>query len=150
MCTVISKVPAKLVLLMLCAFPVSAPVNACDLKVTGAWIREAPPGLMTLAGYATLTNESSRPVQIDRIQSVQFMEVQMHETVMTQGVASMHAIDKLAIAPHQTIEFAPGGKHFMMMGAIKPLKKGDSVVVELRDQHGCSTQAQFVVRTASQ
>jgi len=147
---VIDKGPAWLALLMLCAFPVSAPVNACDLKVTGAWIREAPPGLMTLAGYATLTNDSSVPLQIIRIQSAQFNEVQMHETVVNQGVASMHPIATLEIAPHQTIEFAPSGKHFMLMGPATSLRKGENAVLKFKDQHGCTSQARFVVRTASE
>jgi copper(I)-binding protein len=143
---VIGKYPAWLVLLMLCAFPVSA----CDLKVTGAWIREAPPGLMTLAGYARLTNTSNLPIQIVHIQSAQFTDVQMHETVVMQGVASMHAIATLDIAAYQAIEFAPGGKHFMLMGAAMTLKKGDSAVLKFKDQRGCTAQARFVVRAASE
>jgi copper(I)-binding protein len=144
-CAVI-KNPAMLVLLTLCAFPVSA----CDLKVSGAWIREAPPGLTTVAGYAVLTNDGNRPLQIVHIHSTQVTAVQMHETVIQQGVASMHTLDKLQLAPHQTVAFAPGGKHFMLMGATVSLKNRDSILLKFQDQHGCTVQSTFVVRNVSE
>jgi len=124
----------------------AAPVSACDIKVSDAWIREAPPGMMTSAGYASLTNSSNKSVTITHVQSAVFAEVQMHETVMENGMASMHAVESLQLAAHQTREFKPGGLHFMMMGANKPLRRGDKVKVELKDQSGCVTEVSFAVR----
>jgi len=131
-----------LVFLSLCA----APVSACDLKVTDAWIREAPPGLMTLAGYASLTNTGNQALHLTDIHSSVFAEVQAHETVMENGMASMRAVKSLDIAPHQTLMFKPGGLHFMMMGASKTLHQGDVVQVQLKDQKGCSADVAFTVR----
>jgi len=129
-------------LLLLCA----APVSACDVKITGAWIREAPPGLMTLAGYASLTNAGNQPIHLTQIHSSVFAEVQAHETVMENGMASMRAVPSLKLAAHQTLEFKPGGLHFMMMGASKALHQGDTVQVQFKDQQGCVTDVAFVVR----
>lgn len=124
----------------------AAPVSACDVKVSDAWIREAPPGMMTSAGYASLTNPTSKPISITQVHSPAFAEVQMHETVMENGMASMHAVESLLLAPHQTREFKPGGLHLMMMSANKALRRGDTVKVQLKDQIGCVTEVAFTVR----
>jgi len=142
----INKFPVGLVLLILA----TTPVMACDLKVSDAWIREAPPGLMTLAGYAILANQGDKPLRIVKVQSSVFTEVQMHESRIDKGIASMHAIDAVDIAPHQSATFAPSGKHFMMMGAKQALKKGSQIQVQLQDQSGCVTSVSFVVRAVSE
>jgi copper(I)-binding protein len=138
----IGKYPAWLVLLFLG----TTPVMACDLKVSSAWIREAPPGLMTLAGYASLINDGDKPLRIVKAQSSVFTEIQMHESSIVNGVASMHAINALELAAYQHITFAPNGKHFMLMGARKSFHKGDVVIVQLQDQRDCVTEAEFTVR----
>lgn len=140
----IGKFPALLALLILG----TTPVIGCDLKISDAWIREAPPGLMTLAGYALLANEGNRALRIVKMRSPAFAEIQMHESVIEHGVASMRAISSLEIAAHQQTAFAPNGRHFMLMGATKPLKKGDIVTLRFQDQDGCTTAARFVVRSA--
>ena len=138
----INRYPAALVMLILA----TTPVMACDLKVSGAWIREAPPGLMTLAGYALLINDGDKPLRVVKVQSSVFTEIQMHESSVTNGMAMMRAIETLELAPHQHVLFEPNGKHFMLMGATHSLKKGDVVTVQLLDQHGCTTETGFTVR----
>jgi copper(I)-binding protein len=118
---------------------------ACDLKVESAWIREAPSNATALAGYATLSNVGSKPVLVASIQSAAFAEVQPHESITENGLAKMRAIDKLVIGPGTKVEFAPGGKHFMMMNPKSALHSGDAVVVKLKDGSGCETTASFKV-----
>jgi len=136
----------KLYLILL--FLGAAPVIACDLKISDAWIREAPPGSMTLAGYASLINTGQQSLRILKIHSPVFSEVQMHESVVENGMASMRAIDSLQLAAHQAVAFKPGGKHFMLMGANKALHQGDTVQMQLQDQKGCMTEAVFTVRAS--
>ncbi len=119
---------------------------ACNLKVSDAWIREAPPGLMSVAGYALLENDGNKPLQIVKLQSSAFTEVRMHETRIETGIASMRSINTLDIAAHQQVTFAPSGKHFMLVNAVQPLKNGDVVSVEFVDQTSCVTTAEFTVR----
>lgn len=144
LCTVIkNSAAAVLVFLMLGTMPAAA----CDLKVTNAWIREAPPGLMTLAGYATLSNDSGKSLHIVKAWSAAFAAIEMHESVIEHGMASMRELKTLDIPAHQQVIFAPGGRHFMLMGATKDLHKGDAVEISLQDQHGCTTVARFIVRS---
>lgn len=143
LCAVIKKRPALWLAFLVLG---TTPVMACDLKVSDAWIREAPPGLMTLGGYASLENDSKELLQIVKLWSPAFAEVQMHQSVVKNGIASMHEIDKLEIPAHQRVVFAPSGKHFMLMGAQQALKKGDAVEVSFQDQHGCVTTTKFKIR----
>lgn len=142
----INKFPALLAVLILG----TTPVMACDLRISNAWIREAPPGLMVLAGYASLTNEGSRMLQVVKIESPAFGEIQMHETVIEQGVSSMRNILVLKIAAHQSAIFSPDGKHFMLMQPAKPLKQGDVVTLRFVDNGGCTTETGFVVRHSAE
>ena len=53
----------------------------------------------------------------------------LHETVVTDGIASMpHAIS-IPVPAGQTVELAPGGYHGMLMGLTTALKEGDVVLV---------------------
>ncbi len=144
LCTAIkNSAAAVLVFLVLGTMPAAA----CDLKVTDAWIREAPPGLMTLAGYASLHNDSGKLLQIVKVWSASFAEIQMHESVIENGMASMREISTLNIPAHQQVMFAPSGRHFMLMGATRGFSKGEAVEISLQDQHGCTTVARFIVRS---
>lgn len=131
-----------LVLLMLGTIP----VQACDVHVADGWIRESPPGLMTMAGYAVLVNTGGKPVRISAVTSSDFTDIQMHESSVVNGVAVMRPIASLEIGAHQQVAFAPNGKHFMLMGAKKNLKKGDVVTIKLPDQSGCVIEATLLVR----
>lgn len=118
---------------------------SCDLKIENAWIREAPPNMMTLAGYAQLTNTGKKPLEISAVESPAFMEVQLHESTLVNGVAGMRQLDKLVIPVNGKAAFEPHGKHFMMMGMKRPLKSGDKVPLEIKDSGGCITHAEFIV-----
>ena len=113
-------------LLGLCALARLA--GACEgLAVNGAWIREAPPGAMVLAGYGELRNEGARALRITAVESTQFKHVMLHETVMEGGKARMVARDVLLIAPAAQAVLAPGGLHLMLMHGQAPLAAGQSV-----------------------
>ena len=40
----------------------------------------------------------------------------MHETETTDGVSRMRPLERLIVAPGQTVTLAPGGKHLMLYG----------------------------------
>jgi copper(I)-binding protein len=122
------------------------PAVACPLEVTDGWIREAPPGMTTLAGYARLKNNSDQPIRITKVESTSFAEAQIHQSTIENGMASMRALNVLPIRAHEQLELAPAGKHLMLMGAIAPLKQGDAVRISFRDNQNCVTTAEFKVR----
>jgi periplasmic copper chaperone A len=118
---------------------------ACDLKVESAWIREAPAAATSLAGYAVFSNVGSKPVSLVSAQSAAFTRIELHESVTENGISKMRAIDKLEIAPGAKVEFAPSGKHLMLINPKPGLKSGDAVAIKIKDSNGCETTAQFKV-----
>lgn len=89
-------------------------VGCADAKVTidDAWIRGARPGSTVAAGYCSIRNTTAVSVTI-----VEFIgpgRVEMHETETANGVSRMRPMERLTVAPGQTVTLAPGGKHLML------------------------------------
>lgn len=89
-------------------------VGCADAKVTidDAWIRGARPGSSVVAGYCSITNTTAVSVTI--VEFVGPGRVEMHETETTDGVSRMRPMERLTVAPGQTLQLAPGGKHLML------------------------------------
>lgn len=68
------------------------------------------------SGYMTLNNHSDADIRITAIKSSNFTAIEMHETIVDNGIAKMRSIAPLIIAAHSSVSFAPGGKHLMLMG----------------------------------
>ena len=115
---------------VLAAAPLAA--GACPgLEAKDAWIREAPPGAMMLAGYAALRNAGHHPLTIDGASSKAFGDVSLHRTTVEDGVAGMTAVPALTLEPGARQLLAPGGYHLMLMQPNRPLAAGDRVKVRL-------------------
>lgn len=130
---------------LLCSVLLAGHAAACDLKVDNAWIRTPAPGTTALAGYATLTNTGTQPLRLSSMQSVLFAAVEAHETLTENGVAKMRALKAVEIAPSASLEFVPGGRHFMLMSPKQAVSRGDVIGVTLRDATGCDTAVSFKV-----
>lgn len=86
------------------------PVVATDVVVT------APAaGMPMAAGYLQISNRSGTAVRITHVSSPEYGSVEMHETVVEDGIARMRAIPALEIEDGDTIVFERGGKHLMLM-----------------------------------
>jgi copper(I)-binding protein len=88
----------------------SAPVTISDIVVN-----KPMPGMNMSAGYFTLTNHTSDTIVITAVTSPQFGSVEMHESVIEEGIARMVELRDLTLPPDSSIEFRPGGKHLMLM-----------------------------------
>lgn len=115
------------------------------LLIEQAWIREAPPGAMMLAGYAVLRNDGDAVVEISAAQSKIFGDVSIHESVLEDGVSRMHELKGLQIAPGTHVALAPGGKHLMLMDAKTPMVAGTPVELTLIMADGRTASAVFIV-----
>lgn len=89
------------------------------------------PGRTTSVAYLTLQNHSNNAVVLHRARSKNFARVEMHETVITDGVARMSALGSLKIDATSSVVFAAGGRHFMFLEPIVALGPGDPVSLEL-------------------
>jgi len=119
---------------------------AGKLEISGAWIRQAPPGSMVLVGYAQLRNSGDVPLTITGADSHDFRNVSLHESTEENGVAKMRPLGKFSIAPGESVTFAPGGKHFMLMQAAHEMKPGSTAEIHVATETGDGASAKFVVR----
>ena len=129
---------------------VAAPAFAAGkLEIRDAWIRSAPPNATMLAGYATLHNTGDAPITINTVKAQGFDDTSLHETVLVGDVSQMRSIGKLTIAPDDSVNFAPGGKHIMLMQPAKAPQPGDHVTITFGIVGGGDQSADFVIRDAA-
>lgn len=109
----------------------SAVTPAASLTVSDAWIPEAPPGVRVWAGYLTITNASAKPVALEGVRSPDFGRVEMHRTVIKDGMADMEEMTRGVVPGHGKLVFARGGNHFMLYDPKQPLHVGSQVRLHL-------------------
>lgn len=121
------------VLLVACAPPQEAPPTVAD-----AWVRAAPPSAGMTAGYMTVSNPGSRPLLLTAVSSTAFDRIELHTTIMEDGIAKMREEKQVPIPAGGTVSFEPGGRHLMLFGPTRPVGEGDAValVVTLEDPDG--------------
>ncbi|MGA9854915.1 MAG: copper chaperone PCu(A)C [Gammaproteobacteria bacterium] len=124
------------------------PVFAGSLSVTGAWLRLLP-GDLPLAAYAHVTNTSEHTLKLIAASSPEFSDVQLHRSVVHDGMDEMLHLDAITIEAGKTLDFAPGGYHLMLFGRKHPLQTGQRIPVTLRFSDGSEYTAEFVVKGAA-
>jgi periplasmic copper chaperone A len=125
----------------------AAPLQAADdLLVDDPWIREAPPGASALAGYMRLVNHSDASIHLVGAQSDAFDHVMLHRTEEVDGVARMVHQHQVTVPSGETVEFAPGGLHLMLMHPTEDPRPGDVIEVRLRFSDDRSLDVSFTVR----
>jgi len=125
---------AFLALAAVCAGSVSAQkIKAGGLVLSHAWARATPGGAEVGGGYLTIENKGTAPDKLLSGSSPAAAEIEVHEMAMKNNVMTMRPVSGgLSIPPGQTITFAPGGYHIMMMGLKAPLKQGCRVPMTLQ------------------
>jgi copper(I)-binding protein len=109
---------------MLLAAPVSA---EAELRISDAWIREAPPGTSVLAGYMNIANTGTVEVSVTGVSGPDFSSVEIHRTVVENGIARMLSAERLAIPAGGTLALEPGSYHLMLFNPGRALVAGDVV-----------------------
>jgi copper(I)-binding protein len=119
----------------------AAPVLACetftlgDLTIEHAWSRATigadRPGVF----YVEIKNNGSADDALVGITTSAAGMPMLHETVVTDGIASMPHAMSIPVPAGQNVQLAPGGYHGMLMGLTTALKEGDSFPVTLTFQN---------------
>jgi len=123
-----------LLLLLILLIPTLA--KAEFLSVENAWVRAAPPNARVMVAYASVRNISEYTIWITGAGSALFKAVELHETIEENGVASMVHVDFVKLAPGESVEFEPGGKHFMLFSPLASSSPGDSIEFKLHLGNG--------------
>ena len=139
--------PGLLVILLCVLTSVSTARAEIDLAVSNAWIREAPPGATVLAGYLKITNRGTTHATITGVSADDFSSVEVHRTVMEDGMARMLPVETIEIPAFGRLVLEPGGLHLMLIEPKRPLSEGDTVVLEMQPIDGpCITITVPVIR----
>jgi copper(I)-binding protein len=110
--TRVSNLPILIACLLVsaCGGTSKAPLVISDIVITAPM-----PGRHMSAGYLSLTNNTDEAISISRVVSPQFEAVEIHESLLEDGVAKMRRIPELSIPPNSTVTLERGGKHLMLM-----------------------------------
>ena len=125
------------VALVTCAL-VSAcsPGSGAPVSVSDVVVPEPLSGTRMTAAYLTIDNNSDQPISIDRVTSPQFGRIEMHQTILEDGVARMVALAPLIVDPDSSVRFAIGGKHLMMSDWLQEIVPGQQITLEFHYDGG--------------
>lgn len=110
-----------------------------------AWIRSAPPGATTLAGYLVVKNHCKNSIKIVDVESKDFGMPMIHRSVVENGVSKMRDPGMLEIKPGGSLKFEAGGLHLMLMQPLRALKEGDKAGVRLVLADGRRVYSEFPI-----
>lgn len=125
--------PILTAIFLLAAAPAFAcePVSVGDLTVEHAWSKATIGADRPAVFYVEITNAGSSDDALVGIATPAAGMPMLHETVVTDGIASMPPAMSVPVPAGQKVQLAPGGYHGMLMGLAAALKAGDSFPLTL-------------------
>lgn len=126
----------------------SSTVMADLPAVNDAWVREAPPTSIVNAAYMHIVNPGAQDIIITGASSPQFEKVEIHLTVIVDGMAQMKGQKRLRIPASGHVALAPNGLHLMLIKPTQPIKAGEHVNIALEIEGGGTLQVDAEVRPA--
>jgi copper(I)-binding protein len=135
--------------LLLSASAAVGAAPACSPKIEQAWVRAAPPGARSLAGYLVLRNPCAAAVEVVDVESRDFGMPMIHRTEHVDGVSRMRPAGRLVVAAGAELRFEPNGLHLMLMKPLRPLAEGDTARLRLVLADGRRLYAEVPVRRSA-
>lgn len=104
--------------------------KAGDITIGHPWTRMSPGP--NGAGYMTLANGGSEADRLVAAETAAAAKSQIHRSVTEGGVSRMlHQENGVVIPAGESVTFAPGGYHVMLIGLKAPIRMGDRVPLTL-------------------
>jgi len=103
--------------------------EAPDLVIEDAWIRALPPTVKNTAGYLSVTNNTDSVQAVVAARSEIADKVELHTTVREDGMVRMQKLPGVPLAVGETVAFAPGGAHLMLLGLAYAPAPGDNIEI---------------------
>ena len=125
----------------------TATVAQAAPTVEAAWSRPAAKGT-TGVGFMVLSNPGAKPDALIAVQSIGARQVEIHQSRVNNGVASMRPVASVSFPVGGRVTFAPGGYHLMFLGLAKAQKVGDRLPAVLIFASGVRTRVSFIVGLA--
>lgn len=102
-----------------------------DLTIEHAWSKATIGAERPAVFYVEIVNNGATDDSLVGIATPAAGMPMLHETVVTDGVASMPHAMSVPVPARQKAQLAPGGYHGMLMGLTAALKEGDRFPVTL-------------------
>lgn len=119
-----------------------------ELQVKNAWIPEMPPVSRVLAGFAKFENPTSKPIEIVAFSSPSFSRIEMHQSMESNGMASMIPQKSLTVQANSELTLKHGSYHLMLFNPVKRLKAGDTITINAKLADGNTISFQAEVKNA--
>ena len=98
-----------------------------QIRIINARVAEAPPVMEMNAAYLEIDNGSPSPITLIRVSSGNFSRIEIHQSVIEDGMARMKPAGPLTIPAHSQLVFKPGSYHLMLFQPRIHLHAGDTV-----------------------
>lgn len=132
------------------AFALAHDYKIADLVIDHPVAKTTPARAMAGAGYVTITNNGDATDTLIAVEA-DFPRVEIHDTKVENDIATMYQVEGIAIAPDDTVTFAPGGKHIMFMGLDgDPFEAGETIEATLVFENAGRLDVTFEVETIEQ
>ncbi len=115
-------------------------------SVNDAWIADAPAVARIRAGYLKLHNNADHEIAIKGFRSADFASIELHKTMIENGMMKMDEIPYLYLKAGEQVEFKPGGYHLMMFTPKRKLNTGDKVEIQILYGNGKTSTFRAEVR----
>lgn len=107
--------------------------DAPALTVSEVQVYAPLPGQSMSVAYFVL-EAGPAAITVREVSSPDFAAVEMHATVVGDGVAEMLPLDAVTVAEHSAVAFASGGNHLMLREPRNSVQAGDIVTLKFHYQ----------------
>lgn len=114
-------VTATVVLLSACGASDETAVPAATIAVSDARIRTPAAGMDMTAAYLTLRNETTTAFELVAFESPVTDRIELHTMTQDGDMMRMRRLDRISVAPGETLTLEPGGLHLMIFDLPTPL-----------------------------
>ena len=140
------KTLVRILILLVILIIISACSNTGILSVEDEWAR---PGFQgdNSAIYLTIRNPTDQADILIDAQSEVAKTTEIHLSKMdSSGIMTMEHQDQVLIPANDSVEFAPGGLHVMLVNLVQDLSVGDSFSISLLFQEAGELTVEVEVR----
>src|SRR5215470_18934443 len=117
-----------------------------SLQAENAWVPWAPPALMVHVAYMTIVNRGATDQVIVGAESTDYERIELHRSVIKNGVSTMEAVGEVKVPANGRVEFAPTGLHLMLIGPRRLQTLDGHVQIVLRLSSGEEVDVSAVIR----
>ncbi len=119
-----------------------------EMEVEDAWSRARPATAKVGGAFMMIHNEGSKTDRLIAASSPIAKRVEIHESLMKDGVMSMAQITDLPIKPGEKVMLKPGSYHVMLMGLNRPLVEGEMFPLTLKFEFAGDIKVMVHVKAA--